>query len=267
MVVLKENWFFKDIILNGRKIMVASREDGSEIRTDWRNLIARDTPAVRAQSPPLAAKKVEGASGATAQTPPDLAPQSSKPAAAGAASAPTGTAPTRTSIKQRVFTVGQQKPTDKPGATGGPNGSGRQQKKTPICQECGQPPSMGNHGGVRPGPSWPFRQHRQPPTKIEPCWHHQRNGWCPWGDSCWFGHGEVTHVKKSKAWKRRRARKLQKARALNAASSSSSQVSAPQPADPGSVSGNPRPTAPQNADGLGVSPARPTTKRPCPSSS
>ena len=160
MVVLKEDWFFKEITLNGRKIIVASRKNGSEMRTNWRKLVDHDTPTVQAQPPPLAAKKVEGASGATAQTPPDLAPQPSKPAAAGAASAPTGTAPTRTSSNQRNFATSQQKPTEKPAAAGRPNGSGRQHKKIPICQEFGQPPSMGNHGGIRTGPPWPVRQQR-----------------------------------------------------------------------------------------------------------
>ena len=84
MAALKVDWFFKEITLNGRKIMVASRKDGSEMRTDWRKLVDHGTPTVQAQPPPLAAKKVEGASRATAQTSPDLAPQSSKPAAAGA---------------------------------------------------------------------------------------------------------------------------------------------------------------------------------------
>ena len=189
-------------------------------------LVDHNAPAVQAQPPPLAAKKVEGASGATVQTPPDLASQSSEPAAAGAASAPTGTASTRTSSTRtssnlRNFAADQQKPTEKPAAAGGPNGSGRQQKKIPICQECGQPPSMGNHGGIRTGPPWPIRQHRQLPTKIEPCWHYQRNhGWCPWGFRCWFGHGVVTHAKKIKAWKQRRARTLKKARGAVSSSTS-----------------------------------------------
>ena len=264
MVVLKEDWFFKEIILNGRKIVVASREDGSEICTNWSKLVDHSAPTVQAQPPPLAAKKVEGASGATAQTPPDLASQSSEPAAAGAASAPTGTAPTRTSSNQRNFATGQQKPTENPAAAGGPNGSGRRQKKAPICQECGQPPSMGNHGGIRTGPPRPIRQHRQSPTKIEPCWHYQRNrGWCPYGDSCWFGHGVDTHAKESRAWKRRRARRRQKAR--DAASSSTPQASAHQTADTGNVPGDRRPTAQQNADGAAISPARPPSKRPRPS--
>ena len=242
MAALKYDWFFKELLLNGHKKVVAYREteNGPEICTNWSKLVERDLPRVPVQRPPLVAKKVEGPSGTEAQAPPALAPPPSKPAAAGAASAPTGTVPTPTSFKQRSFTTSQQKPTEKPAATGGPNGWWQQKKK--ICQECGPPPWVGNLGGIRTGPSWPIRQHRQPPTKIEPCWHYQRNhGWCPWGVHCWFGHGAVTHAKKSKAWKRRRARKLQKAR--NAALSPTPQASAPQTAGSGIVSGDPRPMA------------------------
>ena len=124
-----------------------------------------------------------------------------------------------------------------------------------------KPFPKGNCGETKSGPQRPNQQRQQPPTKVEPCWHFERNhGWCPWKDRCWFGH-----VKKSKAKKRREARARQRARARNAASSSTPQASAPQTADPGSVPGGRRPTAQQNADGAAVSPARPLSKRPRPS--
>jgi hypothetical protein len=124
-----------------------------------------------------------------------------------------------------------------------------------------EPYAKGNRGETKSGPQRPNQQRQQPPTKVEPCWHFERNrGWCPWRDRCRFGH-----VKKSKAKKRREARARQRARARNAASSSTPQASAPQTADLGSVPGNPLPTAQKKADDAVVSPARPSVKRPRPS--
>ena len=115
-------------------------------------------------------------------------------------------------------------------------------------------------GETKTGPPWPRQQRHQPQIKKECArcrWDEALPGSCPYFGDCWF-----RHAKKSKAKKRREARARQRARALNAASFSTPRASAPQPADPGRVSGNPRPTARQNADGAAVSPARPPAKRP-----
>ena len=121
----------------------------------------------------------------------------------------------------------------------------------------------GCSGETKTGPPWPRQQRQLPHTKKEftRCWWDEAlPGSCPYFGNCRFGH-----VRKSKAKKRREARARQRARARNAAPSSTPRASMPKPADPGRVSGNPRPTARKKADGIGVSPARPPAKRPRPS--
>jgi hypothetical protein len=135
--------------------------------------------------------------------------------------------------------------------------SSRQEK---VPKPLPAPWTKGVRGETKTGPPWPRQKHHQPQTKKECArcrWDEALPGSCPYLGNCWFGH-----AKKSKAKKRREARARQRARARYAASSSTPQASASQLADPGRVSENPRPTARQKADGIGVSPARPLAKRP-----
>ena len=153
--------------------------------------------------------------------------------------------------------TGTTKPAAKPIPVSSEPASSRQEK---VPKPLPAPWMKGVRGETKTGPPWPRQQHHQPQTKKECArcrWDEALPGSCPYFGDCWFGH-----AKKSKAWKRRKARARQRARARNAASSSAPQASAPQPADPGRVPGNSRPTARQKADGIGVSPARPPAKRP-----
>ena len=118
-------------------------------------------------------------------------------------------AKTKASAPVAPKAAGSTKPSAKPNPVSS--------KPARSSQETAPKPShatwpRGCRSETKSGPSRPNQQNQQPSTKVEPCWHFERNhGRCPWKDRCWFGH-----VKKSRAKKRREARARQRARARNA---------------------------------------------------
>ena len=163
----------------------------------------------------------------------------------------------KASVPMAPKATGTTKPATKAVPVSSEPASSRQEK---VPKPLPAPLPKDGRGETKTGPPWP-RQQRQQPRIKKVCarcrWDEALPGSCPYFGDCWF-----RHAKKSKAKKRREARARQRARARNAASSSAPQASAPQPADPGRVPGNPRQTARQKADGIGVSPGRPPAKRP-----